>query len=78
MPRLNHSKAASLRLPRDFPSTGFERIDSSLLVEEERTTLLPTPRLLPHAHRPGYPRKLPGGGQTRLWYNLDGVVVQRC
>lgn len=33
--------------------------------------------VLPHAHRPGYPRKLPGGGQTRLWYNLDGVVVQR-
>lgn len=36
MLRLNHSNAAALRLPRDFPSTGFERIDSSQLVEEEK------------------------------------------
>ncbi|QPC59202.1 hypothetical protein HYE67_001433 [Fusarium culmorum] len=36
MLRLNHSKAAVVRQPRDFPSTGFERIDSSQLVEEER------------------------------------------
>ncbi|KAF4465035.1 CMGC SRPK kinase [Fusarium albosuccineum] len=36
MLRLNHSNAVALRLPRDFPSTGFERIDSSQLVEEEK------------------------------------------
>ena len=34
--RQNHSNAQALRLARDFPSTGFERIDQALLVEEEK------------------------------------------
>jgi serine/threonine-protein kinase SRPK3 len=36
MSRLSHSNASALSLPRAFPSSGFERIDSSSLVEEER------------------------------------------
>ncbi|KAF4442545.1 hypothetical protein F53441_11706 [Fusarium austroafricanum] len=36
MPRLSHSDASAPRMPREFPSTGFERIDSSSLVEEEK------------------------------------------
>lgn len=36
MSRSSHSNASTPSLPRDFPSSGFERIDSSSLVEEEK------------------------------------------
>ncbi|KAJ4313616.1 hypothetical protein N0V84_009323 [Fusarium piperis] len=36
MLRQNHSNAVAMRQPREFPATGFERIDSCQLVEEEK------------------------------------------
>ncbi|KAF5719408.1 serine threonine kinase [Fusarium globosum] len=38
-PRLSYSKDSALRPPRIFPSSGFEIIDSSVLVEEEKLPL---------------------------------------
>ncbi|EWY87454.1 CMGC/SRPK protein kinase [Fusarium oxysporum NRRL 32931] len=36
LPMMSRSSASTPSLPRDFPSSGFERIDSSSLVEEEK------------------------------------------